>query len=180
MFSLFFMLSFNEFILKWPTLDLLSKTKDETILRFWSGLGYYSRASNLLKTAKIIKKNYDGKIPNKFENLINLPGIGEYTANAILGIAYNKSVMPLDANIDRILSRIYGFEIPLAKIKKDLKAWGYFYEAKRGEWKSFLQEAKHDKDKEEEEKLYYDEIDKKYTVLRKALLIKIMQKFDEL
>ena len=63
------------------------------------------RATNLLKASKIIKKNYKGKIPNTYEeHLITLPGIGDYTAKAILGIAYNKPVMPLDANIERILA----------------------------------------------------------------------------
>ena len=112
---------FKEFIQKWPTIDLLSTISDSTILSFWSGLGYYSRATNLLKASKIIKKNYKSKIPNTYEDLIILPGIGDYTAKAILGIAYNKPVMPLDANIERILARVYGMQSPLIQIKKELK-----------------------------------------------------------
>jgi len=113
-------LRFNEFILKWPTLSDLAKTNEPTILKFWSGLGYYSRARNLLKAAKIIKKNFNNHIPNKYEDLIILPGIGDYTAKAILGIGYNQSVMPLDANIERILSRLFSINQPLVKIKKKL------------------------------------------------------------
>ena len=112
---------FEEFVVKWPSLNSLAKVSNITILNFWSGLGYYSRATNLLKAAKIIKKNFNNKVPDKYSDLITLPGIGNYTAKAILGIAYNKSVMPLDANIDRILARIYGMKLPLAKIKDELK-----------------------------------------------------------
>ena len=112
---------FEEFIIKWPTLEALSSISSKSILSFWSGLGYYSRATNLLMASKIIKKNYKCKIPNSYEDLIKLPGIGDYTAKAILGIAYNQSVMPIDANIERILARIYGMKAPLIKIKKELK-----------------------------------------------------------
>ena len=99
---------FEEFILRWPTIDSLASISNTSILNFWSGLGYYSRATNLLKAVKIIKKNFNSKIPNNYEELLKLPGIGDYTAKAILGIAYNKPVMPLDAYIERILARIYG------------------------------------------------------------------------
>jgi A/G-specific adenine glycosylase len=112
---------FEEFILRWPSINALASISKPTILCFWSGLGYYSRATNLLKASKIIQKNFKSKIPNNYNELIMLPGIGEYTAKAILGIAYNKSVMPLDANIERILARIYGLQSPLIKIKKELK-----------------------------------------------------------
>ena len=84
---------FEEFIKKWPTLKDLAKTKEPKILRFWSGLGYYSRARNLLKAAKIIDKNFKCKIPDQYEDLISLPGIGDYTAKAILGIGYNLSLI---------------------------------------------------------------------------------------
>ena len=111
---------FEEFIKKWPTLKDLTKTTEPKILRFWSGLGYYSRARNLLKAAKIIDKNFNSKIPNTYEDLIILPGIGDYTAKAILGIGYNQSVIPLDANIERIFARLYALNQPLIKIKKIL------------------------------------------------------------
>ncbi len=111
---------FEEFIKIWPTLKDLAKTTEPKILKFWSGLGYYSRARNLLKAAKIIDKNYKSEIPNNYEDLILLPGIGDYTAKAILGIGYNESVMPLDANIERILARLYALNKPLIKIKQKL------------------------------------------------------------
>jgi A/G-specific adenine glycosylase len=111
---------FEEFIKIWPTLKDLAKTTEPKILKFWSGLGYYSRARNLLKAAKIIDKNYKSEIPNNYDDLISLPGIGDYTAKAIMGIGYNASVMPLDANIDRMFARIYALNKPLTKLKKQL------------------------------------------------------------
>ncbi len=118
---------FAEFIIKWPNIDVLSSISNRSILSFWSGLGYYSRATNLLKAAKIIKNNFKSKIPNDYNDLLTLPGIGDYTAKAILGIAYNKRVMPLDVNVERILARIYGLQLPLVKIKKDLKEKSNFF-----------------------------------------------------
>ena len=112
---------FNKFIFKWPNIDKLATVSEPQILKFWSGLGYYSRARNLLKASKIIKKNFNSKIPNNYDNLIKLPGVGDYTAKAILGIAYNKPVMPTDTNIERILVRLFAFEQPIVKIKDRLK-----------------------------------------------------------
>ena len=112
---------FNKFIKKWPTLKKLSKTSESSILSFWSGLGYYSRARNLLKASKLIEKNFMGQIPKNFNDLICLPGIGEYTANAILGIGYNKPTMPLDTNIERIIARIFCYQNPISDIKKKLQ-----------------------------------------------------------
>ena len=112
---------FNEFMIKWPSLDKLAKATEPQILKFWSGLGYYSRARNLLKAAKLIKQNFDSEIPNNYNDLMTLPGIGDYTAKAILGIAYNYPVMPTDANIERILVRLFAIEKPIIKIKDKLK-----------------------------------------------------------
>ena len=96
---------FNRFINKIPNLKKLSKMPDRELIKLWEGLGYYSRARNLKKTAKIIISKYHGEIPNNYEDLISLPGIGNYTANAILAIAFNKSYIPLDGNIERVLKR---------------------------------------------------------------------------
>lgn len=118
---------FEEFIQKWPNIDKLASISDTNILSFWSGLGYYSRATNLLKAAKIIKKNFKGAVPKNYKDLITLPGIGDYTAKAIMGIAYNQPVMPQDANIERILSRIYSLKKPISKIKDELKLKSKYY-----------------------------------------------------
>ena len=91
---------FDRFINKIPNLKKLSTIQDNELIKLWEGLGYYSRARNLKKTAQIIISKHHGKIPNNYEDLISLPGIGNYTANAILAIAFNKSYIPLDEKIE--------------------------------------------------------------------------------
>ena len=108
---------FNRFIKNIPNLNSLAKTNDKKLYKLWEGLGYYSRVKNLKKTAQVVKKNFRGKLPDTFDDLISLPGIGNYTASAILAIAFNKSFIPLDGNVERVLKR-YLF---LKKIKKLLK-----------------------------------------------------------
>ena len=87
-------------------------------MQFWSGLGYYARAKNLLNSAKIISFKFNNIVPDNYNDLIDLPGVGDYTAKAILGIGYNKSVMPVDANIKRMLARLYGLDQPINLINK--------------------------------------------------------------
>ena len=86
-------------------MNSLAKVNEKKLIKLWEGLGYYSRARNLKKTAQLIIKNFDGKLPNDLEDLLTLPGIGNYTANAILAIAFNKPYIPLDGNIERVLKR---------------------------------------------------------------------------
>ena len=109
---------FNRFINKIPNLKKLSKIPDRELIKLWEGLGYYSRVRNLKKTAKIIINEYHGKIPNNYEDLISLPGIGNYTAYAMLAIAFNKSYIPLDGNIERVLKR-YLYLKKVKEIQKD-------------------------------------------------------------
>ena len=97
---------FNNFIKKIPNLKSLSKVKNETLMRSWEGLGYYSRARNLKKTAIKILKEYNGSLPSNIEDLKKLPGIGDYTSKAIMAIAFNKKIIPLDGNVERILKRV--------------------------------------------------------------------------
>ena len=96
---------FNRFIKNIPNLSSLAKTSDKKLYKLWEGLGYYSRVKNLRKTAQVVKKNFQGKLPDTFDDLISLPGIGNYTASAILAIAFNKSFIPLDGNVERVLKR---------------------------------------------------------------------------
>ena len=98
---------FINFIKKIPNLKTLSKVKNETLMRSWEGLGYYSRARNLKKTAIKIIKDHNGRLPNSVEELKNLPGIGDYTSKAIMAIAFNKKIIPLDGNVERILKRVF-------------------------------------------------------------------------
>ncbi len=96
---------FNRFIKSLPSINSLAKVNEKKLIKLWEGLGYYSRARNLKKTAQVVIKNFDGKLPNNFEDLLKLPGIGNYTADAILAIAFNKPYIPLDGNIERVLKR---------------------------------------------------------------------------
>ena len=109
---------FNRFIKNLPSIDSLAKVNEKRLIKLWEGLGYYSRARNLKKTAKIIIKNFNGKLPNNFEDLLTLPGVGNYTANAILAIAFNKPNIPLDGNIERVLKR-YLYLKEKKEIQKD-------------------------------------------------------------
>ena len=102
---------YKKFISNWPTIYSLSKAKLDSVLFQWQGLGYYNRAINLHKTAKIICKKFNGKIPRNYDALIQLPGIGEYTANAIMAIAYNKNTIGIDVNIKRVISRLYNLNL---------------------------------------------------------------------
>ena len=96
---------FNKFIKQIPNFHSLAKVENRKLLKLWEGLGYYSRARNLKKTSKVVIKNFNGKLPDSFEELITLPGVGNYTASAILAIAFNKPYIPLDGNIERVLKR---------------------------------------------------------------------------
>ena len=99
---------YEKFIKKWPNLNNLAQANIDDVLTMWSGLGYYSRARNLLKAVKIISQKHNGIIPNKYEDLICLPGIGEYTASAIVSFAFGKFSVVIDTNIKRFITRVYG------------------------------------------------------------------------
>ena len=98
---------FKNFVKKMPNLKALSASNDKKVLKLWEGLGYYRRARNLHKTAKILIKKYNGKLPKKFEEIKQLPGVGEYTARALLAFVYNQSHIPFDGNIERVFSRFF-------------------------------------------------------------------------
>ena len=98
---------FNNFVKKIPNLKKLSNTNEKTILKLWEGLGYYRRVKNLHKTSKILIKKYKGKIPNNFTKLKELPGIGDYTANILLALIYNKPCIGVDGNVKRLIHRVF-------------------------------------------------------------------------
>ena len=97
---------FINFIKKIPNLKALSKSNEKRVLKLWEGLGYYNRAKNLHKTSKILTKKYNGLIPNDFEKLKELPGIGNYTANVLLALIYNQPRIAIDGNVKRVFSRL--------------------------------------------------------------------------
>ena len=89
-----------------PTIESLANAEEETVLKLWEGLGYYSRARNLQKAAKLIVSSFGGIVPDNPEDLSTLPGIGEYTRNAILAIAYQKPYIAVDGNLLRVYARL--------------------------------------------------------------------------
>ncbi len=98
---------FNNFIQHFPNLESLANADEDVVLAQFSGLGYYARARNLHKTAKIILQNYQGVFPTTLKQVMALPGIGESTAGAILSISYNQNHAILDGNVKRVLSRYH-------------------------------------------------------------------------
>ena len=102
-----------KFINKYPTINSLARANENDILILWQGLGYYSRARNLLKTAKFIVDECNGKFPSTYTELIKLKGIGEYTASAISSICFNERRAVLDGNVYRVISRFYGIDVPV-------------------------------------------------------------------
>jgi len=111
---------FNNFIEDIPSLNFLASINEKKLLKHWEGLGYYLRAKNLKKTAKIIVSKYKTKLPNTLEELKKLPGIGEYTARAILAIAFNKPYIPMDGNIERVIKRLLNLKSETEISKENL------------------------------------------------------------
>ena len=119
---------FNNFIKNIPNFEALAKVNETKLLRYWQGLGYYSRAKNLKKSARLIIDKYNGRLPDNYDELINLPGVGDYTASAISAIAFNQQIIPLDGNIERLLKRILNLktekEIKKENLHKEKKVFG--------------------------------------------------------
>ena len=97
---------FKRFVQKIPNFKKLSKANDQTLMKLWEGLGYYSRARNLKKSAIMINGKFGGTLPSNIEDLKSLPGVGDYTSTAIMAIAFNQKFIPLDGNVERILKRV--------------------------------------------------------------------------
>jgi len=97
---------FNRFTKKFKTLKSLSKSNENQILKLWEGLGYYRRAKNLLASSKLLVKKYNSKLPKNIEEVKKLPGVGEYTANALLGLIHNQPKIAIDGNVKRFFARL--------------------------------------------------------------------------
>lgn len=103
---------YEEFVSNFPNVHKLAAAKEEKVYKLWEGLGYYSRCKNLIVTASFISKNLKGKFPDKFEEILELKGIGHYTASAVASFAYNLPYAVVDGNVFRVLSRIFGIKKP--------------------------------------------------------------------
>ncbi|HEU4804514.1 MAG TPA: A/G-specific adenine glycosylase [Nitrobacter sp.] len=112
---------FEKFLARWPDVDAMARASLDDVLRMWAGLGYYSRARNLHACAVAVRRHHGGTFPDTEEGLRALPGIGPYTAAAIAAIAFGRCTMPVDGNIERVVSRLFAVEEPLPKAKPRIR-----------------------------------------------------------
>jgi A/G-specific adenine glycosylase len=112
---------YAKFLARWPTVEALAKAKLDDVLRAWAGLGYYARARNLHACAKDVVAHHDGQFPRDVSALRALPGIGDYTAAAIAAIAFDAHAVPVDGNVERVVTRLFAVERALPAAKPDIK-----------------------------------------------------------
>src|SRR4030088_1244164 len=108
---------FEKFLARWPDVEALGRASLDDVLRMWAGLGYYSRARNLHASAVAVRRDDGGVFPDAEEGLRSLPGIGPYPASAIAAIAFGRRTMPVDGNIERVVSRLFAVDEPLPQAK---------------------------------------------------------------
>ncbi len=118
---------YTKFLALWPTVQDLARAENEDVMAAWAGLGYYARARNLHKCAKVVANELGGKFPQTQSALKELPGIGDYTSAAITSIAFNKPATVMDGNVERVLSRLFAIEEPLPHSKKQLKEIAHLF-----------------------------------------------------
>jgi len=108
---------FNRFLEKYPDVASFAAAHEDDILKLWQGLGYYSRGRNMLKTARMVQEQHNGKFPQRYEQLIKLKGIGEYTASAIASFSTNEAKAVVDGNVYRVIARYFGISEPINSTK---------------------------------------------------------------
>ncbi len=113
---------FNRFTTLWPDVQALAAAPDGDVMGEWAGLGYYARARNLLKCARVVATEHGGQFPADPDALLALPGIGPYTAAAISAIAFDLPETVMDGNVERVMARLFDVRTPLPAAKPDLKA----------------------------------------------------------
>jgi A/G-specific adenine glycosylase len=112
---------FEKFVARWPDVAALARASLDDVLRMWAGLGYYSRARNLHACAVAVARDHGGAFPDTEDGLRALPGIGAYTAAAIAAIAFDRRTMPVDGNIERVVSRLFAVEEPLPQARPRIR-----------------------------------------------------------
>lgn len=113
---------FARFLTRWPTLSDLAEADEADVMAEWAGLGYYSRARNLIACARLVTEQHGGMLPDNEAALRKLPGIGDYTAAAIAAIAFGQRAVVVDANIERVVARLFAIDAPLPSGKKAIRA----------------------------------------------------------
>ena len=106
---------FKRFLAAFPTVEALARAPEDAVLKLWEGLGYYARARNLHRAARLVASERGGQFPETAEEWQALPGIGRYTAGAIASIAYNEAVPVLDGNVKRVLARLFDIAAPIGQ-----------------------------------------------------------------
>ncbi|MEE8098819.1 MAG: A/G-specific adenine glycosylase [Hyphomicrobium sp.] len=112
---------YQKFLARWPNVTALAASDLDDVLAAWAGLGYYLRARNLYKCAQVVSKEYGGRFPDGEAELQKLPGIGPYTAAAIVAIAFGEPATPVDGNVERVVARLFAVRQPLPSAKRELK-----------------------------------------------------------
>lgn len=116
---------FLRFTERFPDVASLAVAEEDEVLKYWQGLGYYSRARNLHAAAKSIMERFNGVFPENYKEVLSLKGIGEYTAAAIVSFAWNQPCPVVDGNVYRVLSRLFAVDTPIdtTKGKSNLRNW---------------------------------------------------------
>src|SRR5512146_1691423 len=112
---------FHRFLARWPTVEALAAAALDDVLGEWAGLGYYARARNLHKCARVVAGQFGGRFPDTEDSLRGLPGVGPYTAAAIAAIAFDRPAVVVDGNVERVMARLFAVERPLPDAKPELK-----------------------------------------------------------
>jgi A/G-specific adenine glycosylase len=113
---------FEKFTSRWPNVEALAAADEAEVMAAWAGLGYYARARNLIACARAVAAEHGGRFPDTEQELVKLPGIGRYTAAAIAAIAFGRRAVVMDANVERVVSRLFAVEEPLPAAREKLYA----------------------------------------------------------
>ncbi|MGZ6042758.1 MAG: A/G-specific adenine glycosylase, partial [Asticcacaulis sp.] len=131
---------YEKFLALWPTVRDLASAPDEQVMAEWAGLGYYSRARNLIRCARAVVSDYDGRFPANEAELLKLPGFGPYTAAAVAAIAFGQPANVVDGNVERIMARLYAIDMPVPAsrplLRKAAAQWVRL--ARAGDWPQAL------------------------------------------
>jgi A/G-specific adenine glycosylase len=112
---------FRDFLARWPTVQDLARAELDAVLHAWQGLGYYARARNLHKCARVVSADRGGRFPDTEDELLSLPGVGPYTAAAIAAIAFGRRATVMDGNVERVMARLHAVETALPAAKPELR-----------------------------------------------------------
>lgn len=113
---------FHRFMQRWPTVDHLAQAQDADVMAEWAGLGYYARARNLLRCARVVSADFGGRFPDEEAALLTLPGVGPYTAAAVAAIAFDRPALVVDGNVERVITRAFDIDRPTKEAKAQIKA----------------------------------------------------------